>query len=344
MLSVNNQKDASQSEYVSKGFVNYCEPDRLIYSHGKTVYEYKDGKSYKIISLHKNIFDHFCSRFSLYQRLTRSHIHHVIPVNRHNLLAFVSGKIFLIDATQKRIIHTSGISGSQPLQIARSGDTIYYGEYIRSSNKPPINLLRANPPYKKWEIVKTFNDIRHIHGVFHDPFTQSLWITTGDEDAESRIMRLNESTYEVMDSVGGSQTFRAVTLLFTKDYVYYGTDTPFEKNYIYRINRQNMQTERLTEVGGPVFYGTKVEDKLIFSTAWEPAKYSQSDRFELWESDDGDRWRLMKTFKKDFWHNKLFRYGMIFFPSGPGDGKYLWFTTMATKDEFKVFRMPVNCG
>ena len=344
MLSVDNQSHGSQLEYFTKGFVNYCDLEKLIYSRGKTVYEYKEGESKKIVSLHKNVFDKFLSRFPLYLRLTRSHIHHVLPVSSDNLLIFVSGGIFLIDKNQNKIIHKTKISGSQPLQIAIFEDKVYYGEYIRSRNKPPINLLRANPPYKNWEIVKTFDDIRHIHGVFHDPFTQSLWITTGDDDTESRIIRLNESTYEVIESIGGSQTYRAVTLLFTMDYVYYGTDTPFEKNYIYRISRETMQAERLAEVGGPVFYGTKVENKLYFSTAWEPAKYSQSDRFELWESDDGDRWRLKKTFKKDFWHNKLFRYGMIFFPAGPGDGKYLWYSTMATKDEFKVFRMPVNWG
>jgi len=338
MHSVNNEKNGSQSEYISKGFVNYCDSEKLIYSHGKTVYEYKDGKSSKIISLHKNIVDQFLSRFPLYLRLTRSHIQHVIPVSSHKLMAFVSGEIFLIDTAQNRVIHTSKIRGSQPLQIAKSGDTIYYGEYIRSSKKPPIHLLRANPPYKTWDIVKTFDDIRHIHGVFHDPYTESLWLTTGDDDTESRIICLDESTNEVMESIGGSQTYRAVTLLFTRDHIYYGTDTPFEKNYIYRIRRKTMLAERLAEVGGPVFYGARVNRKLYFSTAWEPAKYNRSNRFELWESDGGSEWKLKQSFKKDLWHNKLFRYGMIFFPAGPGDGKHLWFTTMATKNEFKVLR------
>ena len=103
-----------------------------------------------------------------------------------------------------------------------------------------------------------------------------------------------------------------------------------------------MQAERLAEVGGPVFYGTTAGDILYFSTAWEPSKYTHSDLFELWESDGGENWKLKQTFKKDIWHNKLFRYGMIFFPAGPGDGKNLWFSTMATKNEFKVLRIPLK--
>ena len=328
-------------EFLVEGFVNYSDGEKLFYSKGKTLYELRNGKSKKIISLHKNIFDKILSEYSLYLRFTRSHIQHVLPIDEKHLLIFVSGEIFFIDILKKQFIQKTKINGSQPLQIAKFCDRVYYGEYIRSRNKPPINLLKSTPPFKKWKVVKTFDNVRHIHGVFNDPYTNTLWITTGDDDSESRIIRLNETNYDVIESIGGSQMYRAVTLLFTKDYIYYGTDTPLERNYIYRIDRKTMETEKLVEVGGPVFFGTIVNHNLYFSTACEPGNYNRSDSFELWESTDGKEWKTKHTFKKDIWHNKLFRYGLIFFPSGPGDGKNLRFTTMATKNEFKVFEMPV---
>lgn len=326
-------------EPIVKGIINYSDKNRIIYSRGKTIYERSHkGITREIVSLHKNIFDHIFCKSQLYQRLTRSHIQHVLPLKENRLLAFVSGHIYFIDMENQTIIASSSLRGSQPLHIAKFGDTVYYGEYIRSSSKPPIYLLRSNPPYTKWKEVKKFDNIRHIHGVFSDPYDESLWITTGDEDEECWIINLSRENYEVRFMMGGSQTYRAVTLLFSEDYIYYGTDTPKEKNYIYRFKRGTSVLEQLEEVGSSVFFGVKVNNNLYFSTGCEPGKFNREDAVELWESRGGTEWKKRMTFKKDLWHNKLFRYGLIFFPAGPGDEKHLWFSSIATEEEHIIFK------
>jgi len=324
------------------GFINYCDKNQKFFSKGKSIFEWNSNKSpEKIISLHSNYIDLFLNKFPLYQRLTRSHIQNVIPVHKNKLLAFLAGRIYYIDTKEKKIIHFCKLRGSQPLHMATINNTVYYGEYIRSRNKPPIHLLRSKPPYNIWKEVKKFENIRHIHGVFKDPYNDTLWVTTGDDDDESWIMNLRRSDYKVIYKIGGSQSFRAVTLLFTDDYIYYGTDTPREQNYICRFKRNTKKIEKLTTVGGSIFFGTKVSENLYFSTASEPGKFNRNDATEIWESRDGRNWNLIFELKKDFWHQKLFRYGLIFFPYGPGDGQNLWFSSIATKNEFRIYNYPI---
>jgi len=324
---------------IGKGFVNYRDKKKLIFSRGKTIYEWKENQSCKkIISLHKNPLDRLFCNLQLYQRLTRSHIQHVIPIKKNRLLAFLARQIYYIDSKNNSIINTSDLKGSQPLQIANFNETVYYGEYIRSSKNPPIHLLRSSPPFSHWEIVKQFTNIRHIHGVFRDPYDDSLWITTGDNDQECWIMKLSRNDYKVKFRIGGSQLHRAVALVFTKEYIYYGTDTPREENFICRFKRGSQKIEKLTRVGGSVFYGTKVANNLYFSTACEPGKYNRKDVAEIWESTDRINWELFCELKKDWWHNKLFRYGLVLFPYGPGDDQHLWFSSIATNFDNQIIK------
>lgn len=333
----------SDLETVGEGMVNYCDNDGLFFSRGKSIFKRdRDGNIEKIISLYLNSPDQILSKSKLYRRLTRSHINHILPVQDDHLLVFVSGKIYYVDTRRKEVIHSSEIQGSQPLHITTFENTVYYGQYLRDPKKPPIKLLCSIPPYSSWMPVKIFDDIRHIHGVFRDPYTDSLWVTTGDDDKESKIMQLSKDNFEVQFSLEGSQTYRTVTLLFDEDYIYYGTDTPREKNFIYRFRRGSSSLEKLTETAGSIFFGTKVNESLFFSTAWEPSEVNKGDTVELWSSKNGKEWNNLITFQKDWWHNKLFRYGMIFFPDGPGDGENLWFSTMGTKNDQMIYRMPIT--
>lgn len=340
---INKNPNFKNIETFGEGMVNFCNHEGLLFSKGKSIFKRRwNGEIQKIISLHTGLIDRFLSNSKLYRRLTRSHINHILPVQKGYLLVFVSGKIYYIDKNQGTVIHQTDIQGSQPLHITSLDGTVYYGQYIRRSEKPPIKLLKSNPPYKKWETVRVFDDIRHIHGVFKDPFTQTLWITTGDDDSESKIMQLSGKSYQTEFVLEGSQMNRTVTLLFDEDYIYYGTDSPRQKNYICRFKRYNTDIEKLQETGGSVFYGTKVKDQLFFSTAWEPSKVNKSNNIDLWSSTNGMDWDKLLSLKKDWFHNKLFRYGMIFFPSGPSDGKHVWFSTMATIDDQKIYYKKIN--
>lgn len=174
-------------------------------------------------------------------------------------------------------------------------------------------------------------EIRHIHGIYQDPFTQKVWISTGDFGEEAALWETDAAFSKVEKIISGSQQTRAIKLLFTKDYIYYGSDTPKEQNYISRMHRETRTIEQLTKVGSSVFHGTKVGDWLFFSTAIEPSEVNKTKQAEVWASPNGTDWKCILKFKKDIWSMKYFQYGQVFFPNGPGDGKNLWVSPFQLK-------------
>ena len=141
--------------------------------------------------------------------------------------------------------------------------------------------------------------------------------------------------------VFGSQHTRAVELIFTEDYIYYGSDSEIICNSIFRINRKTSIIERLVGVSGPIFYGCKIGEHLFFSSVVEPSEINTSCKSEIYYSRDGENWIAVCAFTKDKFSKKFFQYGQIVFPRGPGDGKHLWFTPYATEGDGDSYCMPL---
>ena len=109
-----------------------------------------------------------------------------------------------------------------------------------------IEQLRVTPDISA-KVVHIFPEgsIRHIHGIYYDEFSDSLWCVTGDVSDECQIIQSFDK-FETLSVIGsGDETWRAVSLLFTKDYIYYAMDAEFEQNKIFKISRQNMQRTNL---------------------------------------------------------------------------------------------------
>jgi hypothetical protein len=106
----------------------------------------------------------------------------------------------------------------------------YYGEYFRNCQRGPVFVYRSLGDGKNWEPIYRFSsgEIRHIHSLQFDPYSKSLWITTGDNDHECMIGYFikKEGAVKLYKVGSGSQKWRAVSLLFTKDEVLCGTDSP----------------------------------------------------------------------------------------------------------------------
>jgi hypothetical protein len=185
--------------------------------------------------------------------------------------------------------------------------------------------------------VSQISDIRHIHGIFFDPFEELFWMTTGDLDSECFIWKSKDlSSFEKV--IGGSQKYRAVHLIFTENSIYYGSDSPSEKNYLYRLDRSNLKTTIITQVGGSVFYGYKTQNRIYFSTAVEPSYVNPSSNVEIWSICNGKA-KKVSVHRKDFFSKKFFQYGQAFFPYGPGDGESVYFTPFATVDHLTSYRI-----
>jgi hypothetical protein len=183
---------------------------------------------------------------------------------------------------------------------------------------------------RSWQSVYQFTGIRHVHGVYYDKYEDCIWTTTGDTNSESAIWVTRDQFANLQRITGGSQQCRAIRLLFTSDYIYFGSDAPEENNYIYRISRNTLETERLAAVGGPVYHGCQTNSGLFFSTACEPTRVGHERSAVVWHSRDGISWSVLARFKKDRLP-MLFQYGQVFFGEVTSSMPGVWISPFATE-------------
>ena len=129
---------------------------------------------------------------------------------------------------------------------------VYFGEYFQNPEREPIHVYRYTPGAPKLETVYTFpaGAVRHVHGIYRDPYTSRLWCLTGDRGDECRFLTTDDG-FRSVDLVGsGDETWRCVSAQFTRDHVYYGTDAEFQTNHLYRFHRASGDRETLVEIDG----------------------------------------------------------------------------------------------
>ncbi len=310
----------------------YASSERLILARGLYIFEsVDDGSSWqRLVDLPISIFVQIIGSFSILRRLFRLGVHHV-SVHGNEVRIFVNKKIVTYSSKTKDV-HVVDLIGSRPLSICQNNLGIYYGQYSSNPNRDPINIWHCKHGEREWNTVKLFENVRHIHGVFWDKYTKSIWVTTGDSDTESGIWQTQDDFKTINKVLSGSQQTRVVQLLFDKSFIYFGTDTPQEQNFIYRMSRSHKVVDRLQAVGSSVFYGCQIDNSMFFSTAVEPSDVNKSQNSEVWRSDNGINWYLFKTFKKDILSMKYFQYGQVLFPNG-GLNKYcVYYTPFSTKN------------
>ena len=253
----------------------------------------------------------------------------------------IAGKQSFSLSNKGEISSPKPLVGSRPMALCCANDRFYYGEYRSNKQRSPVHVWMWCKGQEGWSSVWQFEGIRHVHGIYHDPYTGAIWVTTGDRNSEAAIWRTDDSFTTLKKITGGSQQCRAVQLLFSSSHVYFGSDTPNEKNHIYRMNRKGEKIECLADVNSSIFYGCKVGDSLFFSTAVEPSSVNSTPCAAVWRSDNGEDWENIIELKKDLWSMKYFQYGQVLFPAGPGDAKHLYYSPFATKGHGRTFVLDI---
>ena len=335
-----------QTETCAKfsGIIHYIDKCTLIASHKNVVYtSHNNGETWQaIFKITLPLSKRIKGVLSLSSRLFRAMVHHVACVDKNTVVLIGYGSIFALDLKNKKILSITPVHGKRPLALCSAESRLYYGEYRGNSERLPVHIFGSNDGGLNWKPVFQFKNIRHIHGVFNDPYENKVWVTTGDNDEEAGIYVTDDHFRTVEKVAGGTQQLRAVTLLFTKSHVYFGSDTQLERNFIYCFDKETYKVQRLQEVESSVFWGCKVGDYLFFSTVVEPSKVNKCRDACIWGSKDGERWKCVARFRKDIWPMRLFQYGQIFFPAGENNTEYLWFTPFATEKHMTVQRINVK--
>jgi hypothetical protein len=132
--------------------------------------------------------------------------------------------------------------------------------------------------------------------------------------------------------LAGDQQARAVAAIPTKNGLYLSTDTPLEKNHVYRLDREG-KVEQLAELASSSIYGCRVGEAMFFSTMIEPSAVNLGRDVHLIGSSDGTRWQGMARWEKDNLPMRYFQYGNAFLPDGENATSYLAATTIAVEPD-----------
>ena len=323
--------------------VHAIDADALYAAQGRTLVKLSfTGQPQAFNKFHFDVPDGLFRATELGRRLWRAGIHHVVCF-KDKLVIFIDKLVLAISSVDGSIVGSPvALTESRPLAVCNAAnEKLYYGEYngIKKGNSSGIILSEDGI---HWTEIYRLRNIRHIHGIYFDPYGKSIWVTTGDADTESGLWVTGDGFKTIERALGGSQQTRAIQLLFTQTHVYFGSDTSLEKNFIYRMDKRTGHVEQLQEVESSVFWGCKVGDSLFFSTAVEPSQVNTSRYAFIWGSQDGEKWRRVAAFRKDLWPMRLFQYGQIHFPTGKNDTGCLFFTPVATEKHGTIQRLKVT--
>jgi hypothetical protein len=223
--------------------------------------------------------------------------------------------------------------GTRPLHITSVPDgCLFWGEYFDNSDRDQVHVYGSADHGLTWSIAYTFpkNSIRHVHNIVFDEWANCLWILTGDNGPECRILRASCNFSNAEEVLSGNQQARAVAAVPSGDGLYFSSDTPLESNHVYLLDR----SEKASEVGNlssSSIYGCRVDHAIFFSTMIEPSEVNGDDHVRIYGSSNGGQFDLLLSWKKDRWPMRFFQYGNAFLPDGQNTSGLLAVSTIAVK-------------
>ncbi|HUJ95319.1 MAG TPA: hypothetical protein VLW84_08665 [Terriglobales bacterium] len=272
------------------------------------------------------------SRFTLSSRLLRDGFHALAVLSSGDIVAAIPGQIIRLAPGQSEFqaVHRI-VRGSRPLHFAVSaGDRIYWGEYFDNRQRDEVHIYASTDRGRSWNVAYTFarGAIRHVHNVVYDRWADCLWVLTGDEDAECRLLRASCDFKTVETALSGTQQTRAAALIPAAEGIYFSSDTPVEANYVYRLDRRG-RLSRLAGLSSSSIYGCRVGPDLFFSTMVEPSSANSDCHARVYGASDDCNWQSLLEWKKDKWPMGLFQYGNVIFPNGENRSGILALTSVA---------------
>ena len=325
--------------------VEWAEDGNYFLSRRNVLYRSPDLKPpfEKIAAINAPGWKPIVSNFRLAQRLLRFMVTNVIPLDNGEIFVTFDKSVGVIRNGRYRDLE--GLA--RPCRVLRSAcavdknGEIYFGEYLANDDRGPMRVYRYKPGSNELDVPFFFpaGSIKHIHGIYSDPANDSLVCLTGDKESECRMIRSFDG-FDTVETIGeGDETWRAVSMLFDENAMYYGMDAEFRSNHIYRLDRATGERKSLGEVNGTVFYSKQLGDELFFGTTAENAPSQTENVAAIWNvSPDGVCTEVAK-FQKDSWNRTLFMFGIIHFPYANKLAHHLYFSLVGVKEDNQTFRI-----
>jgi hypothetical protein len=267
-------------------------------------------------------------------RLCRDGFHALAVLGSGHMVAAMPGLIVSLAPGENEFRPTHRVlRGTRPLHIAVTPDDhVFWGEYFDNPARDEVHIYASMDRGATWNIAHTFprGAIRHVHNIVYDQWADCLWVLTGDNGPECRILRVSRDFSSIETVLSGHQQARAVAMVPTAEGLYFASDTPLESNHVYFLDRRGILTE-LAPLSSSSIYGCRVGDAIFFSTMVEPSQVNLASHVHLFGSGSGRHWQSLMEWQKDFWPMSLFQYGNILLPDGPNTSGTLALTTVAVK-------------
>jgi hypothetical protein len=322
--------------------VEWAEPADYILSRRETLYQGREPKApfneYGRMPLSPSL--RIGSRVELVRRALRLDYYNVLRIGDEQLFVTFNRSVALVTPEGTRPV--TGLV--RPFRVLRGGcavagdGSVLFGEYVIMRDPGPLRIYRLEPGSGRAEIVHLFpaKFARHIHAICVDPFDESIWCLTGDHMEQAKVLRSADGL-EPFTTIGtGNESWRAVSIQFRSDAVYYASDSQVRQNWIYRIDRTSGERTEVAPVDGPVYYSHRVGDDLFFAVTAERGARRQGSRASLWHLDRDDRCGLIASFAKDRWWVDHFLPGTLSFPRGSGEGDSFFFSGVALAEAHRA--------
>ena len=276
------------------------------------------------------------ARTRLASRLMRDGFHALAVLPGGTMIGAVPGAIVTLAKGERefRVTHRNP-PRHRPLHIAATPPgTVYWGEYFDNRERREVRIHASHDRGATWQVGYVFPaaSIRHVHNIVYDRWGDCLWILTGDEGAECRVLRASCDLQSVETVLAGNQQARAVAAIPTADALYLSTDTPYEANHVYRLLRSG-QIAAVGDLNASSIYGCRAGDALFFSTMVEPSAVNISGEVHIAGARPDGEWRTLARWKKDRYPTRYFQYGNAILPDGENATRFLAATTVAVTPE-----------
>jgi hypothetical protein len=211
---------------------------------------------------------------------------------------------------------------------------IFIGEYSSNRARKSVKIYASDNNGENWYIIYSIpqNKIKHIHGIFYDIYTDSLWIATGDNNGECYLINSDKNFKEVKYMGDGTQLWRACNMFFQKDQIIWLMDTPDEIPYVIHLSRVNKFIRKGAALPGPIIYSKQFDKNTYLAvTSAEPGKINPDKEVFLLLSYDLKEWVCINKFEKDLYSMKYFQFGNISLANGPQTLKNFYLSFQSVK-------------
>jgi hypothetical protein len=314
--------------------------DVLYASHGYTLLCARLGQTVgniqweQVGQFHSTWWRKLSSKSHLAARLWRDGFHALAVLPSGHLVGAVAGAIVTLAPGEDEFLASHLVlRGTRPLHItATPRQGIFWGEYFDNPQRDEVHIYASEDFGTHWEIAYTFprGAIRHVHNIVYDRWENCLWVLTGDDGLECRILRASCDFRHVDLVLSGQQQTRSAALVPTEDALYFSADTPLELNYVYRMDRRG-HLHRVTALNASSIYGCRVGNGVFFSTMVEPSKINHERNVCVYGGNEFN-WRRMLQWQKDRWPMHWFQHGNAFLPDGDNTSGLLAVTTIAVEN------------